>query len=77
MIEYLKDSQTALYDFGWESLVQANIWQGLRNGIRNIFAGTYEAKKGVRGVFKQSKANAKLAGALLGCTLALREPFHT
>lgn len=27
-------------------------------------------------VFKKSKANAKLAGILLACTLALRDPFR-
>ena len=27
--------------------------------------------------FKDSKGNAKVAGALLGCILALREPFHS
>ena len=51
-------------------------------GITDIAAlsvalGVYEVGKGIAEVFKLSKANAKLAGALLGCTLALREPFHT
>ena len=45
-------------------------------GVISAVIGTFEVGKGVADVFKQSKANAKLAGALLGCTLALREPFH-
>lgn len=39
--------------------------------------GTFEVTQGVANVFKDSKANAKLAGVLLGCTLALREPFRS
>ena len=102
MIEHLKDSQTALYDFKWESKIPASVWQGIKKGAKSAFGsitsmfsiflrtlpkrvlgalsaviGTYEVGKGIADVFKQSKANAKLAGALLGCTLALREPFHT
>ena len=46
-------------------------------GALSVALGVYEVGKGIAEVFKLSKANAKLAGALLGCTLALREPFHT
>ena len=44
----------------------------------SIFAalGTFEVTKGIANVFKDSKTNAKLAGTLLGCALALREPFR-
>ena len=45
-------------------------------GTLTAALGVYEVGKGIADVFKLSKANAKLAGALLGCTLALREPFH-
>lgn len=38
--------------------------------------GLFEVTKGLASVFKDSKANAKLAGVLLGCALALREPFR-
>ena len=38
--------------------------------------GTFEVTRGVANVFKDSKANAKLAGVLLACALALREPFR-
>ena len=37
--------------------------------------GVFEVTQGVGEVFKASKTNAKLAGILLGCTLALRDPF--
>lgn len=39
--------------------------------------GAFEIVNGVADVFKDSKANAKLAGTLLGCSLAIREPFLT
>ena len=39
--------------------------------------GLLEVTKGVANVFKDSKANAKLAGMLLGFALALREPFRS
>ena len=38
--------------------------------------GAFEVTKSVSQVFKDSKANAKLAGMLLACTLALRDPFR-
>ena len=102
MIEHLKESQTALYDFKWESQIPASILQGLQEGAKSAFGsvssivatltrtlstryllglsavvGTVQVVNGIANVFKQSKANAKLAGTLLGCTLALREPFHS
>ena len=39
--------------------------------------GIIEVGCSIASVFKDSKRNAKLAGALLACTLALREPFHS
>ena len=42
-----------------------------------VAVGAYEVIKGVSDVFKESKANAKLAGTLLACTLALRDPFQS
>ena len=102
MIEHLKESQTALYDFKWESQIPASLLQGLQEGAKSAFGsvgsivatltrtlstrsllglsavvGTYQVVNGIANVFKQSKANAKLAGTLLGCTLAMREPFHS
>ena len=102
LIKHLKDSQTALYDFRWESQVPASVLQGVKSGVKSFFKditsvglvltrflprkvvgalgvvlGVGEVGYGIAKVFKQSKANAKVAGTLLGCTLALREPFHS
>lgn len=39
--------------------------------------GIVQVGCGVANVFKESKRNAKLAGKLLACALALRDPFHS
>ena len=37
LIEHLKDSQTALYDFRWESQVPASVLQGAKKGVKSFF----------------------------------------
>ena len=69
----------------WDGLVDhlfsiANIVKGIGKkvlvavGAACVVAGVVT---GVTGVFKESKMNAKVAGALLACSLALREPFQS
>ena len=46
-------------------------------GLISVLIGGYQVYNGIAKVFKKSKANAKVAGALLACSLALRDPFKS
>lgn len=46
-------------------------------GAALLASSTLMEHKPISGLFKQAKSNAKLAGKLLACALALRLPFKT
>lgn len=117
MIEYLKESQTALFAYHWESHKPWNIAQNIgrkakshlkdvgREQLVKHARSNFQIKKALSAggvlaaaatfgpvdvilgcvaltevfmnMFKDGKKNAKLAGQLLGYTLAMRRPFLT